>query len=230
MKKKSWRTILGLGCCIPLLMGCAMESPESIKIRKDSEIVKKEALKVDEESENFYRIGEKIETIDTDQNEKDFVASEYTVNSAKIYNNPSEAGIEKEALCENVEYYKGLLPDNCELTDRDTAMDSKILVCDLTIKNIDIRTCNITEFVLVYEKEDKELVRVGFPAYFSAPKNMSTEYYDYDLLEGKSMTVQVGWMIDEKVLEVEPLDKEHFFLVQNFGSNPKYEKVIALDL
>lgn len=225
-----WKIFISVCCCITLLTGCAMENPEDVKRKAEDNTSEKEALVVDTESDSYYELGDQIELIEPGGDKPDYVGLEYTVNSAQIYSNPSEAGIEKDSLCESAECYKGLQPEAPECIERDDAMNSKILLCDMTIKNINKQENNIDDFSLTYENDNKELVMVGFPVYFSNPKNMQSEYYNYVLLEGQSMTVQVGWIVDEDVLEVDQLDEKRLFLVQKFGSDAEHMKVIALGL
>lgn len=226
----SWKMCICICCCAILLVGCAMESPEDVKKRAEKNAAEKEALVVDTESDIYYELGENIEIMEPGNDQTDHVAFEYTVNSATIYNSPSEIGIEKESLAKTVSYYKGLQPEMPESIEPETTINSKFLLCDITIKNINSQMNNITVFSLTYENENKELVMVGFPVYFSNPMNMESKYYDYELLEGQSMTVQVGWMVDKDVLEVDEIDEKRLFLVQQFGSDAKYMKTIALGL
>lgn len=181
-----------------------------------------------EVNDKIHKIGEKFTILGIDENDNDVVGMECTVNSAKIYNNPKEAGFKKDQLIEPEVYLK-LDPNNPEVIYMDEVMKSKIVVCDLTLKNIALGEENITEFSIMNKGKDGEIVDVGFPIYFSKPKSKS-EYYHLVWLKGQTVNVQVAWIIDEKTLQLDESIEKSLYLMSGSDSNAQFEEIVDLGL
>lgn len=156
------------------------------------------------------------------------IGIECTVNSAKLYNTPEEAGLEEAEL----------LTDEDLLYDIETRMPAlpvdtsklSFLLCDVSIKNInlDLGELNITELQVAGLMPDgKELRSTGLPAYFSeaADEKDGPKYYHLDIPAGQSADVKIGWWID-----LEQYKKENLYVTYNLGGIIYIQRFWKLDL
>lgn len=156
------------------------------------------------------------------------IGIECTVNAAKLYNTPEEAGLDGTQVRTDA----GDL-----LYDMDTEMPvpldtSKVsfLLCDVKIKNInlDLDQLNITALdVVCLTADGNELRHTGLPAYFSEASDelSGQKYYDYELSAGQSMDAKIGWWID-----LGQCKKENLYVMYNFGGDLDTQRLWKLDL
>ncbi|WP_100066077.1 DUF5027 family lipoprotein [Miniphocaeibacter massiliensis] len=149
-----------------------------------------------------YKLGEEIEVKSPTKDGELTVGYKFKINSAKVYNTPEEAGIEKDKLVSS-DYY-GVKKEPVIKTIDEIAK-GKTLLCDIDITNINEESeNNITFLDLVLEKGDKELNSVGLPIYLSNSIAVSPEdsnQYHFKLEKGKSTNLQVAFPVDEEVLK-----------------------------
>ncbi len=156
------------------------------------------------------------------------IGIECTVNAAKLYNTPEEAGLDGTQVRTDTD---DLLYDM--ETEVPVPLDtSKVsfLLCDVKIKNInlDLGELNITALdVVCLTPDGKELRHSGLPAYFSEASDEmgGPQYYDFELPVGQSMDAKIGWWID-----LEQYKKENLYVMYNFGGNLDIQRLWELDL
>lgn len=71
---------------------------------------------------------------------------------------------------------------------------------------------------------------VGSPVYFSAAKDLDNGNYNYNLLQGQSMDVQLGWCVDPDLLQISDMDMSKLYLAVNFDCEEENRQYIKLGL
>ena len=156
------------------------------------------------------------------------IGIECTVNAAKLYNTPEEAGLDKtEVLKEGDLLYD--IETEAPVSPLDTSKLS-FLLCDVSIKNVnlDLGELNITDLQVAGLKPDgKELRSTGLPAYFSeaADEMDGSKYYHLDIPAGQSVDAKIGWWID-----LEQYKKENLYVTYNLGGVIYIQRFWKLDL
>lgn len=156
------------------------------------------------------------------------IGIECTVNAAKLYNTPEEAGLEEAELLTDTDLLYDI-ETRLPVSPLDTSKLS-FLLCDVSIKNInlDLGELNITELQVAGLKPDgKELRSTGLPAYFSeaADEVGGPKYYHLDIPTGQSVDVKIGWWID-----LEQYKKENLYVTYNLGGIIYIQRFWKLDL
>ena len=142
------------------------------------------------------------------------------VQKAKLYDKPSDAGIDTSRIITS-EYYKS--PEMPVCIDASVAANSMMLLCDIEIENLnDFENLNITSLDLVSKDSKGEAQQVGLPNYFSHGGTEDAKYYDFTLTKGSKETVQVGWYIDSN-----DLDKDSLYLAIGLGTALKDQTSLA---
>ncbi len=169
--------------------------------------------------ERTKQIGETFDAMGLKNENDTFVRLECTVKKAKLYNKPSEAGIDTDKLIQ-CDYYKKA--DEPELIPASISADSTMLLCDIEIKNIADDEPDATEFTLVSKNSKGDAEIVAYPNYFSQPENADTQYYHFHLAKGSTQTVQVGWY-----LNLNDFKKENLYLATGFDSSSENGSSVA---
>lgn len=220
-------TIMLSGVLVVSMMGCSSKS-ENYGKGKDEPIERTYQIT----DKHSYQIGDKVEKIlPLPENEKN-VSIRYVVNDAKIYANPTEAGIAQEQIIPKIEYQKRMLEGGDSVT-REEAMKSPFVLVDITITNVNDKEPNVSVFSLVSKKEkeneeDKEdLMIIGTPCYYSQAKEEmeSQKYWDFSLLPGESTTMKIGWYVN-----LEDCTPESIFLTDNLYGDEKWTGYVDLGL
>lgn len=156
------------------------------------------------------RVGEPFDAMSLRNKNDKYVLWECTVQKAKLYSKPSEAGIDTNKLIQ-CDYYKN--PDDPKTIPTSVSADSMMLLCDIEIKNIADDQPNVTELTLVSKNSKGDAEIVAFPNYFSQPENPKTKYYSLNLAKGSTKTVQVGWYIN-----LNDFKKESLYLAMGYDT------------
>ena len=128
-----------------------------------------------------------------------------------------------------IDYYMGADPEKPKLMKKEEVASGKFLYCDVSVKNVEDNTCTIGDISLVYEV-DGACRLVGSPVYFSAAKDLDNGNYDYNLLQGQSMDVQLGWCVDPDLLQISDMDMSKLYLAVNFNGEEENRQYIKLGL
>ena len=173
-----------------------------------------------------YKVGEEVEVKRPTDEDENNIIYKVKVNSAKVYENPLEAGIAKERLVSS-DYYG--ISKEPKVKEIDEIASGKILLCDIDITNINEEADgNITFLDLVLENSDKELNAVGLPVYLSnsiAVNSEDSNMYHFNLEKGKNTNLQVGFPVDDDVLKAGKL-----YLVDSYMAKEKLVSYIDLGL
>lgn len=193
-----------------------------------AEADKKEVL-----STNISKVGEEVSEIDVQNDEAIPDALIYMVNKVTLFNDISEAGIDRDEMPSFLEGLQGVLDENGEIKS-----SVKFLLVELTVKNVRaLPDRNISSFDLLCADSSKEISKkiseIDFfelppPDYFSNPSGKEVgddwrEYYYYSLPVGQSKDLKVGWHVDSG-----EFDLSNLYLVFN-RYNDKYEQFVKLD-
>ncbi len=162
----------------------------------------------------------------TDQN-PEMIGAECAVKAARLFKTPEEVGIDGKQVSTSPDCHYDIK------TEEPTPVDiskSNFLLCDITIKNINmgLSDMNITLLDLVYLVPDKdELKLVGLPAYFSQSLDQEggQKFYHFELPAGESMDASVGWWVD-----LTECKKENLYVGYNFGGDEEFQQYWKLDL
>lgn len=162
----------------------------------------------------------------TNQNPEN-IGAECAVKTAKLFKTPEEVGIDEKQVSVSPDCHYDIK------TEMPTTVDvskSNFLLCDVTIKNInmDLSDMNITLLSLVYLVPDtEELTLVGLPAYFSQSLDQEggQKFYHFELPAGESMDASVGWWVD-----LAECKKENLYVGYNYGGDLEFQHYWKLDL
>lgn len=224
MRKKIIGIFLVMNIALLSLYGCSDKNPGK---ESDTQSVEKEIV-LGEES-NFYKIGDLIENKNVNQeNNSVEIESCYTIRSATIYDTASEIeGIEDKIV--DTEICAGGNPQKPDVIEKNEILNKKFLCCDIEIKNVNDSLCNISKIGLAY-KENGVCNFLSEPSYFSKSKNMLQGVYEYNLLPGQTMTAQIGWCVDENLLQIENFDKKNLCLAIDYYGDEDVRKFVDLGL
>ena len=122
-----------------------------------------------------------------------------TLQGAEMYDSLEDAGLDKTQVRKEVENYDTSGdPQWCSVDD------TKILVCDLTIKNLDENSdgdLHIGEFMIAYADPSTKMVTIvsNSQAYFSASSSRldASDYLHYQLPGGESSDMKAAWLIQD---------------------------------
>lgn len=122
-----------------------------------------------------------------------------TLSGAKFYDSPEEAGLDRAQMEPRTENYD--VAGNPEWCTMD---EGRLLVCDLTVKNINEDSqygLHISELMIACADPDTRKVTMVScaPAYLSASSSIvgASDYYHYQLPVGESKEIKVAWLIQE---------------------------------
>ena len=161
-----------------------------------------------------------VRTMSDNDFDKSTVAWKCIVQKAKLYDHPSDAGIDTSRII-TVDYYES--PEMPIMIDASVGADSMMLLCDIEIENInDFENLNITSLDLVSKDSKGEAQQVAYPNYFSHGGTEDTKYYDFTLKKGSKETVQVGWYIN-----LEDFDKDSLYLAIGLRNGLKDQTSLA---
>lgn len=157
------------------------------------------------------------------------IGAECTVNAAKLYNNPKEAGLDEKKVLTDAGDLLYDIETEIPVSPLDTSKLS-FLLCDVSIKNIslDLGELNITMLnVAGLTSDGKELRHTGLPAYYSEAVHEISDrhFYDFDIPAGQSVDIKIGWWID-----LEQYKKENLYVIYNFGGDYGLQSLWKLDL
>lgn len=235
MKKKI--IIIAIGVCVVIGSIIVINKNDNIfiiKVRKNNETETSRIVKISEGSEQYHNMGETIYDYDVTYSSKgDIISKEkltgYTINQAKIYDNPHEADINKDDIIES-DYYWQLAQDTPKFIKSDVIENSKIIILDTSIQAINNGVHNITNLALTYKNDNDELLQIGNPIYFSNSKDHNQKVYEYALLNGQSINTKVAWLLDEKVIGIDKLDLDRLYVSTNYSGDLKNQEFIKIDV
>ncbi|WP_314064911.1 DUF5027 family lipoprotein [uncultured Vagococcus sp.] len=172
------------------------------------------------------KIGESVSVKRPTMTDNQNIGFELIVNNATIYDNPAEAGIQQEELREVQIYDNEEQPEMVKVED---IVNGSILICELTLTNINEEDePNIAFLSLVVEDDKQNLRLLTYPTYFASSVSegeMDTKFFHFNLLKGQSIITKVGWPIDLKTLR-----QEQLYLVANFRGDDELMSYIDLQL
>lgn len=222
-----------------------MDSKEGGKIsgNKQNTNEDKDNIKNDDTDDKYhipkdsptYSIGDEVKYI---HKENKFSEPEleltYTVNSAKVYDRARDSGIDESKFFQ-FEVYEEFIPNECHLKPAADCLDARLLVCDISIKYEDLyiekfgNEDGITFLSLIYVFDDGSYSNVSMPCYVSNGKE-APHHFDFDIPESQAVNMQVGWVIDPKVLNVDELDISRLRIVTSSGGHEDFWTCVALGL
>lgn len=231
MKRKLITTILTLSLCLSCFTACSFNAKkvsDNIGKGNESDLPEAEDVVIDDK-DDMYNIGDEIDVKTVEYGtDREYIEKCYTVNSVKLYDTAAEVDGVSDNLIE-IDYYMGADPEKPKLMKKEEVASGKFLYCDVSVKNVEDNTCTIGDISLVYEV-DGACRLVGSPVYFSAAKDLDNGNYDYNLLQGQSMDVQLGWCVDPDLLQISDMDMSKLYLAVNFNGEEENRQYIKLGL
>lgn len=183
---------------------------------------------IDNESD-IYNIGDEIQVKNVDYGtNREYVAKSYIVNSVKIYDTAAEIDGVQDKLIET-DYYMGADPEKPAILKKDEVACGKLLLCDISVKNIEDEICTVGDISLVYEINGACQL-LGYPIYFSNAKDNEHGIYDYTLVQGQSLDAQIGFCVDPALLQIDNMDLSKLYLSVNFNGDEENRQFIDLRL
>ena len=129
--------------------------------------------------------------------------------------------MQKEEIMPIIEY-----PKSGVLVSVDEAMNSPMLILDVTVTNVNSEDCNISIFQLVEKGKDNEVIWIGSPCYYSEGKDVeSSKYYHFPLLPAQSVNMKIGWYINP-----DDCDLGKIYLTDNLNGGEEYTSYVNLKL
>lgn len=231
MKRKLITTILTLSLCLSCFTACSFNAKkvsDNIGKGNESDLPEAEDVVIDDK-DDMYNIGDEIDVKTVEYGtDREYIEKCYTVNSVKLYDTSAEVDGVSDNLIE-IDYYMGADPEKPKAMKKEEVASGKFLYCDVSVKNVEDNTCTIGDISLVYEV-DGACRLVGSPVYFSAAKDLDNVNYDYNLLQGQSMDVQLGWCVDPDLLQISDMDMSKLYLAVNFNGEEENRQYIKLGL
>ena len=231
MKRKLITTILTLSLCLSCFTACSFNAKkvsDNIGKGNESDLPEAEDVVIDDK-DDMYNIGDEIDVKTVEYGtDREYIEKCYTVNSVKLYDPAAEVDGVSDNLIE-IDYYMGADPEKPKAMKKEEVASGKFLYCDVSVKNVEDNTCTIGDISLVYEV-DGACRLVGSPVYFSAAKDLDNVNYDYNLLQGQSMDVQLGWCVDPDLLQISDMDMGKLYLAVNFNGEEENRQYIKLGL
>lgn len=231
MKRKLITTILTLSLCLSCFTACSFNAKkvsDNIGKGNESDLPEAEDVVIDDK-DDMYNIGDEIDVKTVEYGtDREYIEKCYTVNSVKLYDTTAEVDGVSDNLIE-IDYYMGADPEKPKAMKKEEVASGKFLYCDVSVKNVEDNTCTIGDISLVYEV-DGACRLVGSPVYFSAAKDLDNVNYDYNLLQGQSMDVQLGWCVDPDLLQISDMDMSKLYLTVNFNGEEENRQYIKLGL
>lgn len=231
MKRKLITTILTLSLCLSCFTACSFNAKkvsDNIGKGNESDLPEAEDVVIDDK-DDMYNIGDEIDVKTVEYGtDREYIGKCYTVNSVKLYDTAAEVDGVSDNLIE-IDYYMGADPEKPKAMKKEEVASGKFLYCDVSVKNVEDNTCTIGDISLVYEV-DGACRLVGSPVYFSAAKDLDNVNYDYNLLQGQSMDVQLGWCVDPDLLQISDMDMSKLYLAVNFNGEEENRQYIKLGL
>ncbi len=231
MKRKLITTILTLSLCLSCFTACSFNAKnvsDNIGKGNESDLPEAEDVVIDDK-DDMYNIGDEIDVKTVEYGtDREYIEKCYTVNSVKLYNTAAEVDGVSDNLIE-IDYYMGADPEKPKVMKKEEAASGKFLYCGVSVKNVEDNTCTVGDISLVYEV-DGVCRLVGSPVYFSAAKDLDNGNYDYNLLQGQSMDVQLGWCVDPDLLQISDMDMSKLYLAVNFNGEEENRQYIKLGL
>ena len=231
MKRKLITTILTLSLCLSCFTACSFNAKkvsDNIGKGNESDLPEAEDVVIDDK-DDMYNIGDEIDVKTVEYGtDREYIEKCYTVNSVKLYATAAEVDGVSDNLIE-IDYYMGADPEKPKAMKKEEVASGKFLYCDVSVKNVEDNTCTIGDISLVYEV-DGACRLVGSPVYFSAAKDLDNVNYDYNLLQGQSMDVQLGWCVDPDLLQISDMDMSKLYLAVNFNGEEENRQYIKLGL
>lgn len=148
----------------------------------------------------------------------------YIVNSVKIYDTAAEIDGVQDKLIET-DYYMGADPEKPAILKKDEVACGKLLLCDISVKNIEDEICTVGDISLVYDINGVCQL-LGYPVYFSNAKDNEHGIYDYTLVQGQSLDAQIGFCVDPALLQIDNMDLNKLYLSVNFNGDEENRQFI----
>lgn len=150
-------------------------------------------------SEHILKVGDTMQVMYPTNENTLYHGRDITLQGAEMYDSLEDAGLDKTQVRKEVENYDTSGdPQWCSVDD------TKILVCDLTIKNLDENSdgdLHIGEFMIAYADPSTKMVTIvsNSPAYFSASSSRldASDYLHYQLPGGESSDMKAAWLIQD---------------------------------
>ena len=95
----------------------------------------------------------------------------------------------------------GADPEKPAILKKDEVACGKLLLCDISVKNIEDEICTVGDISLVYDINGVCQL-LGYPVYFSNAKDNEHGIYDYTLVQGQSLDAQIGFCVDHAFLQI----------------------------
>ncbi len=148
-------------------------------------------------SSQILKKGETMQVLSPTNEDPENHGVDITLNEAKVFDSPEDAGLDRSQILENAENYD--TSGNLEWCD---VNEGKILVCDITVDNInDDEDLHMGTFMIAYADPDTNKVTMVScaPVYLSASISnvTSSDYHHFQLPKGESKDMKVAWMIQE---------------------------------
>ncbi len=220
---------------VVLLAGCTnLKNDEQSNAQKAAQEYTKEIVTMSEATGGYRKMGENIKSYDVECSKKGEIISskaiqEYKVNSAKIYDGVLNSDIDESKLME-ADYNWELSYEHTKFVTKEEIIKSKILICDVSVKNIDGDEHNITDLSLVYKNKKNQMLFIGYPVYFSGPKENKIDGNDYVLLKGQTMEAKIAWILDSDISGVQEYDLDRVYLATGFDGLAGIQEYVKLDI
>lgn len=170
------------------------------------------------ESKTPYNIGDKVTRYMSPDNNSNYIpCMNFTIKSAKLYNNVSDSGIDTSKLADDYEIYKYLSPNCPELIDKNTYINCKFLLLDIDAEYTDnrIKEDDTGYLSLIYLNDDNSFVSTSSSvAYLSNSNDFDVHYTGYDVND-KNINFQVGYIVDNKLFEADDFDLSRLYICTN---------------
>ncbi len=148
-------------------------------------------------SDKILENGDTLQVMDISNDNELYPGLEVTLKSAKLFDSPEAASLDRTQMLENTENYDMTgEPVWCSIEE------GKLLVCDLAVKNLEEESDgdqHVGSLMIAYADPDTGKVSMVTcaPAYFPATASVlgASDYYHYRLAAGESRDMTVGWLI-----------------------------------
>ena len=208
-KRKIFTAIMAISMLITTFSGCSSNQKQSygnLGKGDESDRPEVEDIVIDNESD-IYNIGDEIQVKNVDYGtNREYVAKSYIVNSVKIYDTAAEIDGVQDKLIET-DYYMGADPEKPAILKKDEVACGKLLLCDISVKNIEDEICTVGDISLVYDINGVCQL-LGYP------------------VQGQSLDAQIGFCVDPALLQIDNMDLNKLYLSVNFNGDEENRQFI----